>query len=266
MRAFNLLASFAVTVAAFGQMQDNQQKQLTCEKGSYTSQRARSCEVREQPLAALNHLTVDAGQNGGVAVKGWSRREILVRSRVEGWGENDAEAQQVASQVQVETASGQVRATGPATGRSTGWSVSFEIFAPQSTDLTLKASNGGISLSDLRGNLQFETVNGGLSLQRIAGDVHGSTVNGGVHIQLAGSTWDGNQLQVTTQNGGVTLGLPENYSAHLQTETVNGSMQSDFPVMNAGDGRQRTLDLNLGSGGPLIHVTTTNGGVKLKRT
>lgn len=266
MRAFSWLASFAFVVAAFGQMQDNQQKQLTCEHGDYNSQRARSCEVREQTLTALNPLAVDAGQNGGVAVKGWLRHDILVRARVESWGETNAEAQQIATQVQVETAGGQVHAAGPTAGHHTGWSVSFEIFVPQTTDLTLKASNGGISLSDLRGNLQFETTNGGLSLQRIAGEVHGSTVNGGVHIELTGSTWEGNQLQVTTQNGGVILAVPENYSAHLQTETVNGSMQSDFPVTGPGDRRQRSLDWNLGAGGPLVRVTTTNGGVKLKRT
>jgi hypothetical protein len=32
-----------------------------------------------------------------------------------------------------------------------------------------------------------------------------------------------------------------------------------------GDLRPRNLDFNVGSGGPLIRVTTTNGGVKLKK-
>jgi hypothetical protein len=33
-----------------------------------------------------------------------------------------------------------------------------------------------------------------------------------------------------------------------------------------GDLTPRRLDFALGSGGPLIHVTTENGGVRLKRT
>jgi hypothetical protein len=59
--------------------------------------------------------------------------------------------------------------------------------------------------------------------------------------------------------------VPENYSAHVQTETVNGGVNSDFPATVTGSLRPRTLDLNLGSGGPLIHVSTTNGAVRLER-
>ena len=266
MRTCTLLASLTVAAAAFGHMQDNQQKQLTCENGGSDSHRARYCEMREQALASPGRLDVNPGQNGGVSVKGWSHSDVLVRARVEGWGETEADAQTIARQVQIETTGGQVRASGPEAAHNAWWSVSFEIFVPQTTDLTLKAFNGGLSVSDVRGTLQLEANNGGIALKRVAGEVHGSTVNGGIHIELTGSTWEGNQLQVTTQNGGVHLALPENYSAHIQTETVNGSIQSDFPITMHGNLRPRQLDFNLGSGGPLIHVTTTNGGVKLKRT
>jgi hypothetical protein len=71
---------------------------------------------------------------------------------------------------------------------------------------------------------------------------------------------------VKTRNGGVTLTLPENFSAHFQTETVNGSLQSDYPLNMTGELRARNHDFTMGGGGPLIHVTTTNGGVRLKRT
>jgi DUF4097 and DUF4098 domain-containing protein YvlB len=81
-----------------------------------------------------------------------------------------------------------------------------------------------------------------------------------------GSTWEGRQLEVSTRNGGVTLSVPQNYSAHVQTETVHGSVNSDFPVTVTGHIRPRMLDVNLGSGGPLIHVSTMNGGVRLQRT
>ena len=75
MKTLRVLASLTVSVAAFGQMQDNQQKQLTCENGNYESRRARHCEIREQSFAALGHLNVDAGQNGGTTVKGWLRKK-----------------------------------------------------------------------------------------------------------------------------------------------------------------------------------------------
>ncbi len=48
-------------------------------------------------------------------------------------------------------------------------------------------------------------------------------------------------------------------------ETVNGGINSDFPVTGTGRLCPRTLDVNLGSGGPLFHVSTTNGAVRLQR-
>jgi hypothetical protein len=58
--------------------------------------------------------------------------------------------------------------------------------------------------------------------------------------------------------------LPDGYSAHLETATVNGGMEIDFPVMVQGRiGRRISADL--GKGGPTIRVTTTNGGVTIGR-
>jgi hypothetical protein len=59
--------------------------------------------------------------------------------------------------------------------------------------------------------------------------------------------------------------MPSYYSAHIQAETQSGGVQSDFPVMPEGNVKPRRLDFNLGCGGPLIHITTTNGHVSLKR-
>jgi hypothetical protein len=44
-----MLAGLALAAAAFGQMQDNQAKQLTCEHGGYDD-RAKYCEMREQSV------------------------------------------------------------------------------------------------------------------------------------------------------------------------------------------------------------------------
>ena len=127
--------------------------------------------------------------------------------------------------------------------------------------------NGGIDLSDVRGRIEFDAKNGGVRLARVAGNVSGQTANGGIQVELAGTTWEGDKLEAHTKNGGVTIAMPENYSAHLQTKTVHGAIDSDFPVSVTVRGRvqPRNLDFNVGSGGPLIHVTTTNGGIRLRR-
>jgi len=266
---FYLVLTALAASPAFAQMQDNRTPQMTCENFYGGNRQAHHCDVREQTVPAAGRLTVDAGRNGGVTVRGWLQSNVLVRSKIESWADTDSEASLMASQVQINIGAGQVSASGPSASNNTNWSVSFEVFVPQNTDLNAKAVNGGLHISDVRGRMELETNNGGLHLERIAGDVKGSTTNGGVHIELTGNSWDGRQLELSTRNGGVHIEMPQNYSAHLQTETVNGGVKSDFPLPAApaqiGRNRPRNLDMNVGGGGALIHVATTNGGITLAR-
>jgi hypothetical protein len=247
------------------QLQDNTEKQMTCQNGGSDGDTARHCEIREQTVPAAGSLNIDAAENGGVSVKGWLQSQILVRARVEAAGDTAAAAASMASQVTIESSGGQVRAIGPEAANNS-WSVSYEVFVPQNTDLTLKSHNGGLTVSDVRGQIHFDAQNGGVHLRRVAGDVSGATVNGGIQVDLTGTIWDGRQMEVSTRNGGVTVAMPSYYSAHIQAETRSGRVQSDFPITTQGDLTARRLDFALGSGGPLIHVTTENGGVRLKRT
>jgi len=260
------LAVSTGSVPMLAQMQDNTEKNMTCENGGYDSDGARHCEIREQSVPATGRLGVDAGRNGGVTVKGWLRSNVLVRSRVETSGENQAAATAMASRVLVDSSGGQVHATGPEPADNASWSVSYEIFVPQATDLNLKTYNGGLTISDVRGEIRFDVNNGGVHLKRVAGDVGGATVNGGINVELNGSIWDGRQLELSTRNGGVSIAMPSYYSAHLQAETGAGSIHSDFPLAMDGNLRPRRVDSNIGAGGSLIHISTGNGGVSLKRS
>lgn len=259
------LAASTGGVPLMAQMQDNTEKQMTCDNGNQDGDQARHCDIREQNLPSTGRLSVDAGRNGGVTVKGWLRSDMLVRARVESSAETEAAAAALASRVSIDGSAGQVKAVGPESADSSWWSVSYEIFVPQTTDLTIQAHNGGITISDVRGQIHFDGHNGSVHLKRVAGDVSGATVNGGIQVELTGGMWEGRQLEAGTRNGGVTVTMPSYYSAHIQAETGNGRIQSDFPTAMESRARPRNLDLNLGSSGPLIHITTVNGAVRLKR-
>lgn len=225
--------------------------------------RGHYCEVREQTLPARSSISVDAGRNGGVRVQAWDRKQILVRAKVQAWGRTDADARALADEIRIGT-EGVIEADGPQAGHRSGWSVSYEISVPRETDLDLEAHNGGIGIEGVRGKLRFETVNGGVHLASVGGDVQGETRNGGLHVELSGNAWDGQGLDVETTNGGVDLAVPDAYSAHLVTGTVNGRMQIDFPVTVRGVINHR-IETDLGKGGATIHVTTRNGGVRVTR-
>lgn len=241
------------------------ERSLQCSDGNRgDSRQQRFCEMREYTGAAASRVTVDGRTNGGIRVQGWDRKDMLVRAKVETWAPAEAEARSLATQVHVQSGGGNVRADAPDFGRERGWAVSYEIFVPQQTDASLKAHNGGISIADLRGAVDFETANGGVSLARLAGTVHGKTTNGGLSVELSGTRWDGNELNVSTTNGGVSMTVPENYSARLEASTVNGRINADIP-MGTEKKIERNVSVNLGSGGPLVRAVTTNGGVSIRR-
>ena len=225
----------------------------------------RHCEVRESTMPA-GPLNVDAGQNGGIVIEAWDGSGIRVRAVVQASASSDARAKEIAGQVQVQAGGGRVYATGPEMERREWWSVSYRISVPSKNDLDLHANNGGITIAGVTGNMRFDTTNGGVKLQDIGGRVNGQTRNGGLTVSLSGDRWDGEGLDVETSNGGVTLSLPENYNAELETRTVNGGLRIDFPVTVQGELTSRKgISTTLGSGGPPVRVRTTNGGVKIGR-
>ena len=220
------------------------------------------CEHREFVLPARGELAVDAGPNGGIDVAGWDRDEVRLVARVRAWS-RDGDPESLAREIAIRTES-TIEARGQRTRDREGWSVSFELMVPRATELRLHANNGGISLDGLTGSVAARTTNGGLSLTGGEGRVRGGTTNGGIHVELTGETWRGGGVDLETTNGGIRIEVPEDYSAELETGTVNGGLQFDFPVTVQGR-INRTLRTELGNGGALIRVRTTNGGVVIRR-
>jgi hypothetical protein len=260
-----VLLACVASVLAFAQKEKSHDS-LTCRDNWHNDKLANHCEIKEQTLAAAdNTIAVDGRVNGGISIKGWERNEILMRARIQAVGTSQAEADELAKQINIETAGSKIFASGPQNRTDHWWSVSYEIFVPQRSNLSLKTNNGGISIAHVSGRLEFSALNGGVNLTRIGGSVHGGTTNGGLNIELSGERWDGETLDVSTTNGGVSMSIPENYSAHLETGTVNGHLSIDFPVTVQGN-ITRELAVNLGSGGPTIRAMTTNGGVRIRRS
>jgi hypothetical protein len=252
----------AVFVAATAGAQEESRAarwQANCEHG-WNSDRAKYCETRDITLAAAGKLSVDGRDNGGVAFHGWDRGEVKVVALIQTSADDDATARDIARQIQVITDGGTVHAEGPAYRRHTSWSVSYEVYAPRQSNLEAVTENGGISADGVRGDMNFQATNGGIHLADVGGNVHARTTNGGVTANLSGTTWQGQGLDLQTTNGGATLYVPRGYNARLETGTINGGMNVDFAVTVHGFTGRR-ISTQLGSGGALVRVLTTNGGV-----
>lgn len=262
-----VVALFAAHPAAAqrDQVQSAEDWLANCRRaGGWNDDQEVACDVRETTIPARGgRLTVDGGQNGGITVRGWDRGEIRVVAKLQANARSRSDAESLLRDISVETAS-TVRAEGPRGGRREGWSVSFDVYVPRRSSLDLETHNGGIRVTDVDGDIRLDAVNGGVRLTNLAGSVRGGTENGGVTVTLEGDRWRGDGLDVRTQNGGVEIEVPERYNAELETGTVNGRVDLDFPVTVSGR-VGRSIATRLGGGGATVRVMTTNGGVRVRR-
>jgi hypothetical protein len=263
-RHFSYILSCTLLLASAvgAQTDDRTQRWLrNCNDDSHRD-RSRFCEVREYSLRPTSQLMVNGGDNGGVSFIGWDRDEVKVVAMVQASAGNDREAAALAREVKVGAGGGRVQAEGPRSWGRESWSVSYNVYVPRRSNLQAVTKNGGVSAESVEGTMEFRATNGGIRLDAVGGDIRAATTNGGVNARLSGTTWRGRGLDLRTTNGGVDVRVPRGYNARLETGTVNGGMNVNFPI-TLGGRIGRHVETQLGSGGPLIRATTTNGGVRI---
>ncbi|MGW8370199.1 MAG: DUF4097 family beta strand repeat-containing protein [Gammaproteobacteria bacterium] len=271
---FGVPALLVFAGAGFAVAQQSARSDAACDEGWPRGNRSavNVCETREFTLERQESLQIDSGPNGSVSVTGWDGDEIQVVAQIRSWGRDEEAARARLAEIEIET-DREIRARGPRSDNSWGifgrrndggWNVNFEIMAPHDTDLWIESVNGGIVVAAMRGRVDAETVNGGISVSGVSAEMRGRTVNGGISAEFVGETIDGGTFDLRTTNGGIIMRIPEDFSARLDVETVNGAINSDFPVTREGN-RRNEISATLGSGGPLIRARAVNGGVQIRR-
>jgi DUF4097 and DUF4098 domain-containing protein YvlB len=147
----------------------------------------------------------------------------------------------------------------------------------------IRTSNGAVRVNNSKGPLDVETSNGGIDINDHAGAVTGRTSNGHIRVDLSnpeqgrpvrlessngGITLkmrelNGNSIRMSTSNARIDLTLPENANAQLRASTSNGSFHTDLPVQ--GSITKNRADGKIGSGGPYVELSTSNGRISLQK-
>lgn len=261
------LVAFALVAASSLSAQDSARASRFmryCDDFEYRGRpRERFCEVRDTRMSAPSRLLVDGAQNGSVTIVGWDRNDVLVRAMIQANADTRREAEALAKDIKIEMGTDRIRADRPRNTRYENWSVSYEVWVPRKINLDAEAENGGVSVEGVEGRMSLHTINGSMRLRDVAGDVRAETTNGSASATLSGTAWRGTGLDLETTNGSVTLELPRNFNADLETGTVNGQWSVDFPITVQGTIGRR-LTTKLGNGGPRIRAVTTNGGVRIR--
>lgn len=223
--------------------------------------RARQCDAKEWTLPATSHVQVDARYFGGVKVFGWERNEIFLQVKLTGWADSEEAARRIINQVAVQTDGGIFRSTRPDLPSGGGYDVSWEMYVPSSSDLTVQAYKGDIAVSQVRGRMRLDTITGAIRLDRTAGDVAGKTVNGDVVVDLEGDGWKGVGLDLKTSVGGVQVQMSPRYSGFIDIQTKSGDLKCDLPIHSKGSRVQGPI----GHGATPIRIATGNGNVTIAR-
>jgi beta-lactamase regulating signal transducer with metallopeptidase domain len=122
-------------------------------------------------------------------------------------------------------------------------------------------------------------IDGDIAVERLRSEVSAATINGGVNIQTMGFA-----AQATTIEGNVVLELPAGGDAEFHANTINGTIESDFPLRlnnrgpsflpappslpdgTAGAGvPPQIVSATIGKGGPELRVTTISGNIRLRQ-
>jgi hypothetical protein len=207
-------------------------------------------------------------QNGGITIKGYNGKEVIIEARVrerkiEGAEIDDIKnAVRTAVRVDERTARifEQLKEKGkekkakleglrriPVPG-GTGLEVEEEdnvmevhtqafrqavdvvIQAPFNTTLELSSMNNGIiTVENITGEVEVSNMNGPIKLSGISGTVVAHSMNGSVTVALKSVTPD-KPMSFSTMNGDIDVTLPANVKAKVKMKSQSGEVYSDFDI------------------------------------
>ncbi|MGH9668142.1 MAG: DUF4097 family beta strand repeat-containing protein [Bryobacteraceae bacterium] len=149
-------------------------------------------------------------------------------------------------------------------------------------DLDAQTSNGRIEARDTHGSCTLRTSNGRIEADVAKGAFVATTSNGSIHARLTEPDPDhvvklessngaidltmeaAREVRARTSNSSITLHVPSALNAHLKARTSNSSITTDFDVtVHGGELSKHHLEGDIGTGGPLIDLSTSNGSIKI---
>ncbi len=129
--------------------------------------------------------------------------------------------------------------------------------------LNAGTSNGTIELDGVNGDCTLKTSNGRVKAGAVRGSFDATTSNGSVDVSVDELRSSG--MRVTTSNGGITVRLPSGINARLTAQTSNSSISSEFDLRQQSQASKHHLAGTIGTGGPLLDLSTSNGNIRVVR-
>jgi DUF4097 and DUF4098 domain-containing protein YvlB len=225
---------------------------------------------------------------GGMVVKGYDGKEVVVEARVRGAKSSKKESAKSEGLKRIEIATTGLTveeeenvvtiSTGP-----TAQAVDLTVQVPFLTSLKLVSLNdGNIQVEKVEGEIDANSLNGQVTLSHVSGVVLAHSLNGEVLTEMDRVTPD-KPMSFSTLNGDINVTLPPDIKAKVKLETQNGAIYSDFeiglernprpPVVDDGRKEGGTYRISfekgvvgtINGGGAEIQFKTINGNIRIRK-
>lgn len=142
--------------------------------------------------------------------------------------------------------------------------VNFHVRVPANVRFSGYNINGDVTAENMGRVVHATTVNGSVRVSTKAW-AEVSSVNGSIEASMGSADWNGS-LRIEDVNGSIHLTMPDNLSSDVKFSSVNGRLNSDFPLTVEGSMGGRHVQGRIGNGGRELVVETVNGSVELRKS
>ena len=243
--------------------------------------------------------------DGAIEVRSWDRPEVLVQIEKRGQDKDvvakiEVLAEQKNGRIAIETRysgrtsfafgvwqspSAKLIATVPRTASLRVRTLDGNVTVAKVTGrIDLRSEDGAIRVTETAGELIAETADGSIQLEDVAGRIEARTDDGTVRLSgtpsvVRARSGDGSIVlrirsgavmmddwMVATNDGTVTLELPDGFNAEIEAEPASGSrVRNDLTLASVSGGTRetRTLKGSLGTGGKKLVLRSGDGTIRL---
>src|ERR1035438_224041 len=141
--------------------------------------------------------------------------------------------------------------------------VNFIVHMPENLRFSATSIKGSITADDLGRFVRADSVNGSVRVSTKQW-AELSSVNGSLEARMGSADWTGT-LKMTTVNGSIDLKMPSEFNADVRFSSVNGHLDTDYPLSVSGSIGNHRVEGRVGNGGRKLILDTVNGSVRMRR-
>jgi len=135
---------------------------------------------------------------------------------------------------------------------------------PQGVQLVVHSRKGNVNVIDISGDVSVHAGSGDVKIM-VAGTAQASTLNGSINATIGATTWPGT-LRFSSQNGDVTVYVPQTAAFQARLHTDDGTLFTDFDLRGTSIGNNETIDAPVNHGSAFgLDLESKRGAVRLLR-